>query len=188
MSLAIRNIIITIFIVCWSTIAQAKPCKGIDYIIGDSIAAQLQGNINCQVKHFYLDAKGARTPSMILNAIIAAKKVNPHIFDGTNIILSSGASNDPGRNAPQPVATQSDKIESQLKELVGASHVYLLGTGPGYYNNLKIIGWNTILPIISKNYSNVEFVGPLVTYKDPVHLRPRPHTDYQNLFNVIIQN
>jgi hypothetical protein len=186
---AIINIILFLLITGFVSVAQAKPCLKIDYIIGDSIAAQMQGNIDCQIKHFYLDSKGARTPSMILNAIIAAKKVNPHLFDGANVILSSGASNDPGRNEPQPFATQADKIEAQLKELSGAKHIYLLGVGPGYNNNLKIIGWNIILYNLSKKYSNVEFIGPLVTYKDPVHLRPRPNTDYQDLFNAItIQN
>lgn len=183
---SVRNAIkiFTILIVLLiPSLAFAKPCEKVNYIIGDSIAWMLQRNIDCKVKTFYLDAAAARTPSMILNAIVAAKKKSPHIFDGANIILSSGASNDPGRNNPDPSPTQLDKIERQLQELRMANRIILLGTGRGYSGVLSYMHWNDILSNLSKKYSNVIFYGPLSTYKDPVHPRPRPSKDFQELYD-----
>lgn len=180
-SVILKIIIITML--CLPSLAEAKPCEKVDYIIGDSIAWMLQRNIDCQTKTFYLDTKGARTPSMILNAIVAAKKKSPHIFDGANIILSSGASNDPGRLDNVPAPTQLDKIERQLQELSGAHKIVLLGTGRGDGGVLNSMHWNEILRNLSKKYSNVVFYGPLVTYKDPVHPRPSPHKDFQIIYD-----
>lgn len=188
--------IIFIFILLFSTAAQAKPaCNKVDYIIGDSIAWMMQRNIGCQVETFYLDAHGARTPSMILNAVVAANK--HHRFAGTNVILSSGASNDPGRLWKTPTITELDKIESQLQELKEAEHVILLGVGPGYDDNLKKMNWNVVLPQLAAKYPNVIFMGPLATgvkdplvrgsYNDPVHPNPLPTQDYPLLFQACLK-
>lgn len=132
-----------------SAVPASGPRRAIDLVIGDSIAWMTGEDARTPpdepdphksrpypFQRLPGDAVGGRRPAAVAHWMEETLKKNPDAFRGKTVLLSTGASNDPGRlSKPVEAKTPEDMaaIAHELKMLKdgGAAAVVVLGVGQG---------------------------------------------------------